>query len=359
MLKKISLHNVRSFRDLKDFELKPITVLCGTNSSGKSTILKSILMWKQTLENLSDTDGFILNGKYTSMGSQEDLLNNNAKNKIIRFNFQFEFDFEHQDETSKVLKNYFNKLNLGGLYKIVEEESIFNSATGIQIDFSFGYKVNSEEESGIEPKEYILKLIPVIDKAKAKVKSKAGKVKISGHDSTSRSSWTQKMHDASRIAYKKAKDGGANWDEANKAGLEAAKNVAEGKTSELNGDFQNIECTELKISWVGKNKVHLEWKNIPLGRRVKPDSPAAANLSPKMQKLKGGDVTFSTGFYSSDILKFSIWEFGEDDDIYQKFIGISNDFRDFLINSFGKITYLGPLREEPSRRYIYDDLTNM
>ena len=86
MLKKISLNNVRSFRDLKDFELKPITVLCGTNSSGKSTILKSILMWKQTLENLTDTDGFILNGKYTSLGSQEDLLNNNAKNKVIRFN---------------------------------------------------------------------------------------------------------------------------------------------------------------------------------------------------------------------------------------------------------------------------------
>ena len=124
---------------------------------------------------------------------------------------------------------------------------------------------------------------------------------------------------------------------------------------ELIGDFQNIECTELKISWVGKNKVHLEWENIPLGLRVKPGSPAAANLSPKMQKLKGGDVTISTGFYSSDILKFSIWEFGEDDDIYQKFIGISNDFRDFLINSFGNIKYLGPLREEPSRRYIYDD----
>ena len=90
MLKKISLNNVRSFRDLKDFELKPITVLCGTNSSGKSTILKSLLLWKQTLENLSSNEGFLLNGRYTNLGRQENLLNNNTKNKVIKFSFQFE-----------------------------------------------------------------------------------------------------------------------------------------------------------------------------------------------------------------------------------------------------------------------------
>ena len=67
MLKKIGLKNVRAFKDLKDFELKPITVLCGTNSSGKSTILKSLLLWKQTLENLSYNDGFLLNGKYANL----------------------------------------------------------------------------------------------------------------------------------------------------------------------------------------------------------------------------------------------------------------------------------------------------
>ena len=87
MLKKIGLKNVRSFKDLKDLEIKPITVLCGTNSSGKSTILKSLLLWKQTLENLSSHEGFLLNGRYTNLGRQENLLNNNTKNKVIKFSF--------------------------------------------------------------------------------------------------------------------------------------------------------------------------------------------------------------------------------------------------------------------------------
>ena len=95
MLKKIGLNNLRSFRNLKDLELKPITILCGTNSSGKSTIIKSLLLWKQTLENLSSNGGFLLNGRYTNLGTQENLLHNNTKNKVIKFSFQFEMYSEH------------------------------------------------------------------------------------------------------------------------------------------------------------------------------------------------------------------------------------------------------------------------
>ena len=92
MLKKIGLKNVRSFKELKDFELKPITVLCGTNSSGKSSIIKTLLLWKQTLENLSLTrPGFVMNGRYTKLGSHDNFLYNKAKNKIIETHFQYEF----------------------------------------------------------------------------------------------------------------------------------------------------------------------------------------------------------------------------------------------------------------------------
>ena len=90
MLKKIGLKNVRSFKDLKDLEIKPITVLCGTNSSGKSTILKSLLLWKQTLENFPYIDGFLLNGKYTNLGTQENLLHNRHSSQDQKLHIGFQ-----------------------------------------------------------------------------------------------------------------------------------------------------------------------------------------------------------------------------------------------------------------------------
>ena len=44
MLKSISLENYKCFEKLDDLEIAPLTVLCGVNSTGKSSILKSLLM---------------------------------------------------------------------------------------------------------------------------------------------------------------------------------------------------------------------------------------------------------------------------------------------------------------------------
>ena len=50
MIKKIALKNFKCFHDKTEVEVNPLTILCGTNSSGKSSILKSILLIKQTVE---------------------------------------------------------------------------------------------------------------------------------------------------------------------------------------------------------------------------------------------------------------------------------------------------------------------
>jgi predicted ATPase len=49
MITQITVQNVRIFDKQKwEFNLPPLTVFCGTNSSGKSTILKSLLLIRQT-----------------------------------------------------------------------------------------------------------------------------------------------------------------------------------------------------------------------------------------------------------------------------------------------------------------------
>ena len=47
MLRKIGLQNFKCWKEL-DIDLAPITLFFGANSSGKTAILQSLLMLKQT-----------------------------------------------------------------------------------------------------------------------------------------------------------------------------------------------------------------------------------------------------------------------------------------------------------------------
>lgn len=76
MLKNISLKNFKAFKNLEDLEIRPLTVLCGVNSGGKSSILKSLLLLKQSYENSSATNEATLNGIYTVNGLMKDILYN-------------------------------------------------------------------------------------------------------------------------------------------------------------------------------------------------------------------------------------------------------------------------------------------
>ena len=76
MLKSIRLRNFKCFKDSGDINLKPLTIFCGTNSSGKTTILQSLLMFKQTFESNVPYRNIILNGRFTHLGSFENIIYN-------------------------------------------------------------------------------------------------------------------------------------------------------------------------------------------------------------------------------------------------------------------------------------------
>jgi len=50
MIKTLRVQNFKAFKDTGELELKPITILAGPNSGGKTSILQSLLLLKQTLE---------------------------------------------------------------------------------------------------------------------------------------------------------------------------------------------------------------------------------------------------------------------------------------------------------------------
>ena len=78
MLKAIKLENYKCFKD-ETIDIAPLTVLCGVNSSGKSSILKSLLMMKQTVEKDTPYNKLAFSGKYVDNGYFDDIINITCK----------------------------------------------------------------------------------------------------------------------------------------------------------------------------------------------------------------------------------------------------------------------------------------
>src|SRR5262249_40789145 len=68
-IENLSLRNFKAFRLLDNLPLLPLTVFCGANSSGKSSILQSLLLWKQSLEHCAPGAIALLNGPLVRLGS--------------------------------------------------------------------------------------------------------------------------------------------------------------------------------------------------------------------------------------------------------------------------------------------------
>lgn len=49
MITSIGIRNLRSLRDTSEIDIKPITILVGVNSSGKSTFLRSFPLFTQSI----------------------------------------------------------------------------------------------------------------------------------------------------------------------------------------------------------------------------------------------------------------------------------------------------------------------
>jgi hypothetical protein len=67
----ISVAGFKSIGDEQTIEVRPLTLLAGANSSGKSSMMQPLLLLKQTLEALFDPGPLLLNGpyaKFTSIG---------------------------------------------------------------------------------------------------------------------------------------------------------------------------------------------------------------------------------------------------------------------------------------------------
>ena len=91
MLRRIGLQNFKCWREL-DIELAPITLFFGVNSSGKTAILESLLMLKQTASGFDPGQHINFGGRerdYVDLGSYQDVAFGHATNVKVGVNLSW------------------------------------------------------------------------------------------------------------------------------------------------------------------------------------------------------------------------------------------------------------------------------
>ena len=279
MLDSLSLKNFKAFENLSELKVAPVTVLCGTNSSGKSTLLQSILMWKQSLESQNLDQVLLLNGRLIHLGSFSNIV--------------------HGKEF------------------------------GTSVSMAFRYCFGARELSGSQrnrrslPAAFFLRdLVPRVE------------------DQRSRSA--RPSEDRFRIEYSvtlKAKEPQA-WTSAGATPVvvEAVELAAFKEGS--NGEVVPGARIQLEASAAGRYNV--KWWNVrprssreefPVDGEAKSIGVEFANLVPQFPQIRSS----------------------EDQRIALPVFAMFGRVAEILRAIHGSFSYIGPLRDEPARRYIYED----
>lgn len=65
MINSLTIKNIKCFED-QNFKFSPLTVLCGANSAGKSTIIQALLLLRQSYneDNFSSSEIALMGGVF-------------------------------------------------------------------------------------------------------------------------------------------------------------------------------------------------------------------------------------------------------------------------------------------------------
>jgi len=128
-------------------EFAPLTIFCGRNSSGKSTVLQSILLLAQTLQNNVSSQTLVLNGPMVKLGSVNDIDSTFSTEKDIAIDIDFDmikpieeihkcFKKDICTEEEVTVENHRDPVTCSLSNDLDEIEKAIFSKTGIFFDLS-------------------------------------------------------------------------------------------------------------------------------------------------------------------------------------------------------------------------------
>jgi Uncharacterized conserved protein len=158
MIKKWSVENFKSVNKKVSLELAPLTIFAGANSSGKSTIIQSILLTTQTIQSQVFSRPVVLNGHIVRLGTFDDIISNLAESQKISIGFDLRPSLK-QNIPLMNQRRYLGRFFPGDFIESLES---------ISCEFSFS-------SSGKDSEKEILQLQPKLESCSLRTKGEHDK----------------------------------------------------------------------------------------------------------------------------------------------------------------------------------------
>lgn len=186
MIKRVSIENFKCYENI-DFSTSKITFLTGANSSGKSSLLYSILGAIQSREFPFQ---FSPNGKYVKMGDFEEIIYKHDKSKLIKL----EFEIEGSSDTVTTYWKNDSVRNLPVLEKLLTKSKYYNlEITKVRkYNLSFEYFKEKDPHGNARSPEMINKVLELFAKSS----------QIEGKDKSDINIFKQYSDISSKISFK-------------------------------------------------------------------------------------------------------------------------------------------------------------
>ncbi|HYV90895.1 MAG TPA: AAA family ATPase [Chitinophagales bacterium] len=122
---KISINNFKTIKELKDLEIKPLNVISGVNSSGKTSFIQFLLLLKQTLEAKAANRPLIFNSEeYVKLGEYSEVVYDKRKENNISFDIGFT---ENEISFSELEFLKIKGCNINVVYSLLENDTVIQT----------------------------------------------------------------------------------------------------------------------------------------------------------------------------------------------------------------------------------------
>ncbi|HEY9848244.1 MAG TPA: DUF3696 domain-containing protein [Leptolyngbyaceae cyanobacterium] len=136
MLREYQLTNFKAFAGPETIPIRPITLIYGPNSSGKSSILQSLLLLKQTLQEAENPETLLLpKGNLVNLGGYREFIHRHDVSKSFSFKVVFG---SHKEGTPNLFRN------------LVPDNLIETPLLGLKVAFNYDRQMANAVLASVE-----------------------------------------------------------------------------------------------------------------------------------------------------------------------------------------------------------------